>query len=298
MKQNKAFVCLLAAMLLAGCSGESSGGGSVTDSSTAAPESSEAATGESSMADTESTPGTAETTAEGSTADSQAETQTAEAPGTTAAQDESSTAVTTLFERQEPTAMITTTVTEAVHGGQGGEEHGDDPEPIYFNYRFTEEAVSMRLAGGNYQSIAFDFTEMLGHANGAELYTLTDYNFDGTPDLAVPTHWDGDNVYYIVFIWDPETEKYNEDGLTMINPVVCPKSQLVCEIVYDGKIGAELTQREWYMGYLEMKTVVQANFDALALAVAEDMTDRQPTKTESYDTHEALEAAFLSYLPG
>lgn len=296
MKQSVICTCLLSALLLTACGANSSG------------------SGEESGTETGTTTVTAETTAaneessgtdapESSTADSQADTQTTEqttgqVTGQTSAKDESSAAITTLFERQEPTAMISTTVTEAVLGGQGGEEHGEDPAPLYFNYRFSEDAVSMRLAGGNYQSVSYDFSKTVAHAAGRDIYTLADFNFDGEYDLCVPVDWDGDNVYHAVFLWDNETSRFSETPLSFINPIVCPESRLVCEISYDGKIAAEMTQREWFEGYLDMKMVVSANFDALALAVADDMTSRQPTKTESFDTREALEKAFLSYLPG
>ena len=290
MKHKTGFACLLAAMLVTRCSNQNSRSAeeSVTQADSAASaEPSEAATDP--AEGTTDAAQTVSSTAEQSSAAESTKENTSDA--TTAS-------VTTVFQRQEPTAMITTTVTEAVLGGQGGEEHAEDAAPLYFSYRFTEEGVSMRLAGGNYQSIEYDFAEMLEHAAGRDLYSLVDFNFDGNLDLCVPFHWDGDNVFYVVFLWEPDTEHFSETELYFINPIVCPQSMLVCEITYDGNIGAELTQREWFEGFLESKMVVQANFDALALAVADDMTNRRPSKTESYDTHEELEKAFLSYLPG
>ncbi len=293
MKRSVICICLLS-LLLTACGAHSSGeeSGSSMETTTV--------TAETTAANEESAGNAAP---QSSTADSQADTQTTEhlteqTTGQTSAKEESQAAITTLYERQVPTAMITTTVTEAVLGGQGGEEHGMDPAPLYFNYRFSEDAVSMRLAGGTYQSISYDFSKTVEHAAGKDIYSLADYNFDGELDLSVPVDWDGDNVYYAVFLWDTEATRFSENALLCINPVICPKSKLVCEIRYDGKVGAEMTQREWFEGFLDMKQVVSANFNVLALAVADDMTNRQPTKTESFDTREELEAAFLSYLPG
>ena len=50
------------------------------------------------------------------------------------------------------------TVTTLFQGGIGGERNADNPQPEYFVYRFQPEDISVRLSGGTYQVLKYDFS--------------------------------------------------------------------------------------------------------------------------------------------
>lgn len=97
---------------------------------------------------------------------------------------------------------------QSFQGGIGGEEHAETPLPEYFTYRFLPDSVTMRLAGGNYQAILYDFSETVAHD---AYYYLNDYNDDGYFDLCAPVKYDGDRISTCaVFLWKPEDGKFSE----------------------------------------------------------------------------------------
>ncbi len=96
-------------------------------------------------------------------------------------------------------------------GAIGGEEHGNTPLPEYFIYAFQPEVVTMKLAGGSYQKIAYDFSVMLEHD---AFYYCKDYNEDGYFDLIVPIEYDRDCIKRCaVFCWKAETAKFETEPL-------------------------------------------------------------------------------------
>ena len=96
-------------------------------------------------------------------------------------------------------------------GAIGGEEHGNTPLPEYFLYAFQPEVVTMKLAGGSYQKIAYDFSVMLEHD---AFYFCKDYNEDGYFDLIVPVEYDGEYIKRCaVFCWNAETAKFETEPL-------------------------------------------------------------------------------------
>lgn len=105
---------------------------------------------------------------------------------------------------------------QSFQGGIGGEEHANTPLPEYFNYRFVAESVTMRLAGGNYQAISYDFSETVAHN---AYYYLNDYNNDGYFDLYAPVKYDGERIITCaVFLWNPETGKFTETPILYNEP--------------------------------------------------------------------------------
>ena len=106
-------------------------------------------------------------------------------------------------------------VSTAFQGGIGDEEHAETPKPEFFVYRFQPDAFSARLAGGNYQTVEWDFSEAFSHQIDAE-YFLEDQNEDGCFDLYIPASYDADaNITaYYVFLWDPNHEKFMTEPVT------------------------------------------------------------------------------------
>ena len=203
-------------------------------------------------------------------------------------------------------ALITTqsAVTTQQQGGQGGEAHAEDPNPLYFNYRFTSEYVSMRLAGGNYQSLQYDFSEALEH-DVDMLYTLDDFNFDGWADLCIPVHGFGTpNTQYIVYFWNPEQRLYNEKFRQYINPVCHPETKEVFTLQQaqndtDGEETICIAEvYGWRPAQNEMKPKLirryTADFSALTLSmlVYESDSPDSPVIT-NVDSRDALEQAVL-----
>lgn len=94
-------------------------------------------------------------------------------------------------------------------GGIGGEEHAETPLPEYFRYRFDPTSVAMRLAGGTYQVISYDFSQTFAHES---YYYLRDHNEDGYFDLYAPIEYDGDYIVTCaVFLWNPESGKFADE---------------------------------------------------------------------------------------
>lgn len=217
--------------------------------------------------------------------------------GTTTATPQTTTIATTAA------AIISTqsAATTRQEGGQGGEEHGDEPHPLYFNYRFAPDYFSMRLAGGNYQTIEYNLEEALEHGV-EELYTLDDFMFDGTPDLCIPVSgFDTPNVKYAVFTWDRDSEKFDEKPYLFVNPVCHADTKEIFTLEQSSEDGSEVCTVNVYGWRAGTNSIVPkvirkytADFTALTLSAysLEGDAPDTPTVTE-YDTKEALEQAVL-----
>lgn len=199
--------------------------------------------------------------------------------------------------------LITTLapVTTQMMGGQGGQENGENPHPLHFNYFFSPEYVGLRLAGGNYQSISGDFAEAVEH-NADMTYTLDDINFDGTPDLFVAIHgFDTPNVQYAVYLWNPDQKKFAETPLLYLNPVchADTKEFYTLEQKKNDTDGEEtlcvMDVYTWAPSLSEIKPKKAREYvaDFKALTLTETSTDGSDPKETSFESKEALEKAVL-----
>lgn len=112
------------------------------------------------------------------------------------------------------TESTETTVTTLFQGGIGDERNANTPRPEYFVYRFQTSAVSVRLAGGTYQVLSYDFSQIFETERESIGFYLDDYNTDGAYDLFAPVQYDGDNILaYAVFLWDSGQDKFAEDPI-------------------------------------------------------------------------------------
>ncbi len=217
------------------------------------------------------------------------QTQTTAAPETTAAESAETTGTTASF---EPAFTVSSTEESAEQGGEGGEEHAEDTEPLYFNYMFGEYEVAMRLAGGTYQVIGYDFTEALEH--GVEsLYYLQDADFDGDLDLCVPVQFSSGNIDYAIFLWNQQTAYYEEQPLRIVNPGYLPEQKQITSVQHESATESMLYRWAWDNGKLKTVSYAKADFSALTLTRTEGGTE-QPA--EHFDSADALEAAILAYL--
>ena len=120
---------------------------------------------------------------------------------------------------EAPDTDAGSTVTTLFQGGIGGEQNAGNPQPEYFVYRFMNDNVSARLAGGTYQVLHCDFSAIFQKERTDIPYYLEDYNGDGHYDLYTPVQFDGDDVtQYAVFIWKPDTQKFEETPVMLDNP--------------------------------------------------------------------------------
>ena len=192
----------------------------------------------------------------------------------------------------DPLATAQSILTTQQKGGQGGEEHAEDIDPLYFDYRFSDTGVSMRLAGGNYQTINYNFSRAIEH-DVDSLYTLDDFNFDGNPDLAVPVEFDNANVTYAIFLWNPESFYYEEEPILIVNPVPYADSQIITSLERESASLWMMTTFTFTDGILMPYIVKTADYEAMTLTT-EYMDYSAPTVVDQYDSTEALEAALLA----
>lgn len=110
----------------------------------------------------------------------------------------------------------TTTASAVFQGGIGDEANAETPLPEFFVYRFQPDAFSVRLAGGNYQTVLWDFSEAFSHRIDEE-YHLEDQDGDGYFDLFIPASYDEEShiTGYFVFLWNPVEEKFLTEPLTV-----------------------------------------------------------------------------------
>ncbi len=174
-------------------------------------------------------------------------------------------------------------------GGEGGEEHGNDPQPENFTYLFLPDSVSMRLAGGNYQTISYDFSALID--SGIEpFYYLEDLNLDGSLDLAVAEDDYSEYTFYSYFFWNAETRKFEEKpSYSLRNPVVHPDSKTVTEMYNSDENTVHVTVHEIVDGWLNQVQCYTADFHALTL---KDDSGSIIAKSENAD---ALANALLAY---
>lgn len=189
---------------------------------------------------------------------------------------------------------VSSSITTLAQGGQGGEDHASDPDPDYFTYRFFPESVSMRLAGGNYQTVFYDFAEAVDHEVDS-LFYLADFNFDGKSDLSVPVRFADNNITYAVFIWNSETSLFETEPVLLCNPSVDKKSKNVVCLSFSPDNGAEKKLQFLYWNHdepVEIRTVT-ADYKALTLTDAES----DAVQTSQFESEEALREALIALLP-
>ena len=102
-------------------------------------------------------------------------------------------------------------------GGDGGEEHAETPLPQYFTYRFFESGLSVRLAGGSYQSLSVDLSGV-SPEDAESGYYLFDSDFDGDLDLSVPTVLTDFHIEFAVFLWDDASAHFAETPVMLSDP--------------------------------------------------------------------------------
>ena len=191
--------------------------------------------------------------------------------------------------------VSSTTLVSLAQGGQGGEAHASDPDPDYFTYRFFPDSVSMRLAGGNYQTIFYDFADAVDHYVD-EIFYLADFDFDGKSDLAVPVRFEGLNTTFAVFQWDSDRSMFENDPVLLINPSVIYDQKKVHCISYDSVTGYEknLQILSW-----EDHTPVEIcvfTADYTALTLTENTSDGD--NVQYYDSEAILREAMVTILSG
>ena len=237
-----------------------------------------------------------------SSSDSQAERTTTSSTtttvsSTTIAPRTTTTTATTTTPESTTTAISTrytfpTTEISLEQGGKGGQEHAEDPQPLYFRYRFSADGIAMRLAGGTYQFLPYAFADA-DLERVAENYYLADFNFDEHLDLAVPTLFGVQNTQYSVYLWNPDTQKYLADAVTFPNPIVRTESQQILCPYHDSatKSGIDVyvqnetafTKIIGYVADFETLTLTKTPSGALA-------------ETESFASVEALSDALSQLL--
>ena len=196
--------------------------------------------------------------------------------------------------QQTATSGTTASVTTLAQGGQGGEDHASDPDPDYFTYRFFPDSVSMRLAGGNYQTVFYDFAEAVAH-DAAELFYLSDFNYDGKPDLAVPVRFSGDNITDAVFLWNADTSLFETEPVLLCNPITDQETKTVVCLTYDQNTGAEIKLQFLSWSDKEPAEIRTVSADYTALTLTDNGQDGETVS--QYDTTELLHKAILSLIP-
>lgn len=272
--QIKHMIITAALCLLTGCGSKPTDSAVFTESNTTV-----------SGTETGTSPDTVQTAPSRSTALTSAKST---APDTSAEPETTASAlssVTSLSDRQSD-------VTTLVQGGQGGEEHASDPAPLYFTYRFFPDSVSMRLAGGNYQTIFYDFAAAAEH-DVDSLYHLTDYNFDRIPDLAVPVIFADRNITYAVFLWLPETSRFDPEPILLCNPASDADAKTVTSLVYGNESELESVLRFFVWdgdALLETRSLC-ADYHELILTDSSEGAEQ----TKQFESAEALRDALLSF---
>lgn len=107
-----------------------------------------------------------------------------------------------------------TETTALFQGGIGDERSAEIPLPEHFVYRFHEDSVSVRLAGGTYQVLSYNFSAIFERERDIIAFYLDDYNTDGAYDLFAPIRYDDDEILaYAVFLWDSQQERFAEEPI-------------------------------------------------------------------------------------
>ena len=252
---------------------------------------------------TELTTTTAETT---SATDS--ETGTSETTETTT----STTATTALPPAEAPDSLFAVVLPESVKQAEpsepaessdpkepdesSGAEQTEPPEkayPLYFNYVFSKESVGLRLEGGTYQNLSFDFSQII-RKDGTLDYRLCDCNFDGDPDLLIPLKKDDNKQICAMFIWNNSTKKFYETAITAENPTFsAEKKQYTTIGTLSSKQSVMVTGYRWSGAAPEISFIVYGDYKSKALTFKDNTTGK--TETKNYDTADALTAALSDY---
>lgn len=261
--------CLL---LLAGCQQIEPGSGNTTESATpagtTAPETTEPAE---------------DTTPKATTTHSSAMFTKAETTETTSL-------ISTFSETLPPLYPTEPLPEDVSQGGEGGEEHGNDPDPSYFNYRFLPDGVSMRLAGGNYQVIPYDFSDMVIRGT-VDYYFIEDINFNGSPDLFAAASFQNSDIIYAVFLWNPETLHFETEPLLLSNPVCHADTKTVTTTEQLEENTAVITAYRWDSDNLVPAGKYTADYAALTVT---EETDGAEKTTKTFTDRDELTAYFLT----
>jgi hypothetical protein len=165
--------------------------------------------------------------------------------------------------------------------------------PFNFNYVFTEEAVGLRLDGGTYQTISFDFSQII-RKDGTLDYRLYDCNFDGDPDLLIPLKKDDNKQICAMFIWNNSTKKFYETAITAENPTFsAEKKQYTTIGTLSSKQSVMVTGYQWSGAAPGISFIVYGDYKSNALTFKDNATGK--TETKNYDTADALTAALSDY---
>ncbi len=181
---------------------------------------------------------------------------------------------------------------ETVKSGDGGEEHADEPYPPYFNYVFAKDSVTMRLTGGNYQVLQFDFSQMDEEKMQKEFY-LYDCNFDEHPDLVAPYKTADDKTSYAIFLWDDGVKKFSDTAVKVDNPTFSAAKKTFTSIQQLTPQTLTITGYRWQGAAPVTAFIVYADYRSLT-ASYKDLSSNQTTQ-KTYDSADALAKAVSSY---
>lgn len=249
-----------------------------------------AAVSETTAASETGTSPAAETTAQSAAVTTTAVTAASEKQtAATAVQTVRTTASSTSF---VPVYTVTQTSVSLEQGGNGGEEHAEDIDPLYFNYLFGEDEMALRLAGGTYQVLTYDFTEALEHDVHSQYY-LKDADFDGDLDLCVPVHFGNSNTEYAIFCWNAKTEYYDEQPVLIVNPVFDGEKKQITSMRHDTAVKSTLSRYAWENGTLKTLDSANIDFAMLTYVTADADGKKNIRKLESEQELQDLVNAFL-----
>ncbi len=192
------------------------------------------------------------------------------------------------------TTILSSTNSETTLPTDEPQAHGDTPYPTYFNYRFSPDGITVRLSGGNYQSLHLDLSEAIDH-NLDFLYRLEDFNFDGNPDLVVPVQFGTSNVLYGVLIWNPDTAQFHRQPIHIFNPNVHPAEKKICARISESPAIQSLEIYTWNQDQLELRTKYSADYEACTLTtIALNPESEIAPEIQTFSSADELESKFLS----
>ena len=179
-------------------------------------------------------------------------------------------------------------------GGDGGEENAETPLPENFTYRFYENGVSVRLAGGTYQSMKADLSAV--SPLDAELgYYLYDSDFDGDLDLSVPVICSDAQKQFAVFLWNADDKHFSDTPVLLDNPQYFADVQHVCTLKQTAN-DATVTDAVWKDGVLTPTLTAYADAESLTLTVSgTDADGNEIRSTEKAADLDALTGLLLQY---
>lgn len=191
-----------------------------------------------------------------------------------------------------PVYTFTTVEEKREQGGEGGEEHAQDIDPLYFNYLFGDDEAALRLAGGTYQVLSYDFSEALENDVESKYY-LADVDFDGDLDLCVPVHFANSNEEQAVFLWNAETLHYAEEPVMLMNPVIREERKDILCIEHVSANKSILTRYGWEDGKIRTLESASADFAMLTYVYTDAAGKKDIQKLESADEVRTRMDAFI-----